>query len=68
MLVLVKRISDKISVFSVDPAIGLLGRRSTFNSSGAGPFGFEFSRDGFFILKNAVEGARLPQLFSESRL
>ena len=56
MLVLVKRISDKISVFSVDPAIGLLGRRSTFNSSGAGPFGFEFSRDGFFIVSESFGG------------
>jgi len=57
MLVVAERLSDKISVFSVDPLSGVLGERSTFNSSGEGPFGFEFSRDGFLIVSESFGGS-----------
>jgi len=56
MLVVAERLPDKISVFSVDSTSGLLGERSTFNSSGEDPFGFEFSRDGFLIVSEAFGG------------
>jgi len=55
-LIVAERISDKISVFAVDRISGQLGERNTFNSSGVGPFGFEFSRAGFLIVSESFGG------------
>lgn len=56
-LIVTERLTNTISVISVNRETGLLGSRSSFPSPGQTPWGFEFSRFGTLIISEAFEGS-----------